>query len=996
MALQKRVVPVLLRGLDQRGPRQTAITGELENLRNMVIVKGNAGGYELVPRPGESAMSKTTDVGTITTGMRLGVLGTALVLFTGTACHRRALDGWHLVDSTAPVMGVDVVPVASDTVRAQSADSKYVNGYKVSAVIADETGSNFTLRVSVVDSTGASVITARNLDTGNLQSVRVEVSGTVAVVFWGNDTSLRAAKFDSAAPSTIGAPVDVSVTFVAPMFDVQRVPASGNIAVAYTIFGNQLTQSFVNPTTMAVSGTTSYPALTSLAPFAYLTNDFSTSVLYIAHVGASGLGVTTFLGSTLGALGSSIYDATITSAHNIAGNRAGAAVSVYFTTGAAAAYDFRIRVSTGGAAAEVIRSLHLASRVISENGTLYAMARYRGEGQGSYFLLDLVAKKSVGEAIPLKAYTGLTGASASYDQLPNLAAAATSSTWLTAGLMNVAMVVVDGIPTAYVGASTITWTFQDATVGRPVELGGVLHVPGALPFTYDGNALVESGFPIGPEQGSLTPAVGGAMSAGHSYAYAYVFGATDAAGNLVRSKPTAEFNVTLGAADTMVTHSIPSLRLTRKALVFVEVYRRNLTANEVILRKVTSSASPTFNNTAADRVTFVDQVSDVTAASGEPIYTEGLVLENIAPPPCRTMAVHRGRLLVGGIAGDPAAIWTSKDVIPGFGVAFSDALVSRLSTAEAITALGSVDSYAVACTGVGNGSTWASSNDFPDDTAAGGVLKFEHMSGSVGCTSPMLMARTDDGLHVWSGTQGSTQSGLKGPYLITRGMSFEQVGAAAEDDAVLMTPAAVLAVPTRNQVRFLGSSSDVAATVGVALVRENFFKTWARWDYTQRLSAVVDAVVWQGAAAVLTSDGTVYTETLTDTVIDDLGVPASVPHRFDLAAFNFGGVAGYSRIRLGQLTGTVKGAAAVFTLSVVQTADGVAMAAKTRVITGQADGSALDVEFDPGNAGKCSAYALRISDSGNSANAAFTLAAVTMEVGIKPGLSRLPVSRRMT
>lgn len=1006
MSLDKRVVPVLIRGLDQRGPKQTAIIGEFENIRNMVIIKGNEGGYELVPRPGTSALSKTADVGSITTGMRLATLGSALVLLTGTSCYRKAIDGWHRVDATAPVVGVTTEPTGANSLSWDSSDAVYVNGYTVAAEVVQATVTTKSVVVKVTDANGAPVLRS-TLETGDLGGVRMVVSGGLAVIFWRLTTgtgNIRAAKFDSAAPSTVGAPINITATMsllLSPVVDVQRTPA-GDIAIAFNNTGGQLRQRLLTPSTMTLGPQVDYPGVVD-SFFGYLTNNFSSNVLYLAHVSANGLQVSTFDSVTLALGATTTYDASITAdVEGISGYRAGAAVSVYVSmTGTGRVYDPQIRLSTGGAATTVMRSVGLASRVLSANGTLYALVQYRSAAtfalptfavKGTCFLVDLLTQKAIGEALPDKAASPVR-----FGNLPNLATAQNSNTWMTSSSQVLSFSTQGASIALYTGSAVIRFTYQDATVGKPVELNGVLHVPGSLPYIYDGATLTESGFPIGPEpSATATPAPGGGMTSGHIYAYSHVLEWPDAAGNLYRSVPTAEFQVVMGAADTQVTHSIPSLRLTRKTGVVIATYRRNLTANETIPRRVSSSTAPTFNDPTADRVTFVDQVSDLTAASGEPLYTEGEILENLAPPPCRSMAVHRGRLLVAGIAGDQAAIWFSKDVVPGFGVAFSDALVSRLSTSEAVTAIGSMDSYAVACTGVNAGSTWSSSNDYPDDTGNGGVLKFEHQSGSVGCPSPMLMARTDDGLVVWAGTEGSTQSGLKGPYLITRGLSFEQVGTAIEDDAKLMTPAVVLGIPSRNQARFYGSSSDVAATVGVALVRESFFKTWARWDYTQQPAAVVDATVWQGGAAVLTSDGTVYTETLGDTVFDDLGVPASVPHRLDVLAFNFSGVAGYSRVYLGQLTGKVKGAGATFTMSVVQTADGAAMAAKTRQITGQAADSALDLEWDPGPNGKCSAYALRISDSGNTANAAWSLAAITMVVGTKAGANKLAPARRMT
>ena len=39
---------------------------------------------------------------------------------------------------------------------------------------------------------------------------------------------------------------------------------------------------------------------------------------------------------------------------------------------------------------------------------------------------------------------------------------------------------------ATTGAGAITVVMSDSTVGRPVELNGTLHIPGAMPLLYDG------------------------------------------------------------------------------------------------------------------------------------------------------------------------------------------------------------------------------------------------------------------------------------------------------------------------------------------------------------------------------------------------------------------------------------------------------------------------------------------------------------------------------
>jgi hypothetical protein len=964
--------PLLIRGVNQKSPRQIGVEGELDLLQNMQIVKASSGdvGFELIPRNGSANLPRTADVGSIITGMRLGTLGSGLVLLTGLSCYRKAIDQWHRVSATAPTVGVDTKAITADTLRATACDQVYANGYTVAATTSlDATGGNFSVHATVRDSNGNKVIDS-NLETGVVGPVKlVVVTGNVVLAFWvASPGTIRAAKFNTGAPSAFSAPVNVVVASTATPFDVQVVPASGNIAVIYVTGGGAVAQLLFTPGTMTSGAATTY-GFAVPDVFLYMTNDYATNTIYLAHIDSvNGVRETTFDGTTLVLGATTVFDAASTQATNVAGKRAAAARAIYFTVGTGPVYDHQIKVTTGAAATTVMRSVELASRVLVANGTLYALAKYRGTNQGTYYLLDLLAKVSIGEALPDVAFIGATS-------LPNLAVAATSNTWLTSGLKNLSVTTQNGAFLAYVGSSSISFTFQDSTVGKPVELNSGLHIPGAQPYYYDGSTLTEHGFPIVPEQSDApVPAAGGSMTPASVYTYRYVYEWVDAVGNLWRSAPSiVPQSVSLGATDTRVTLSLPTLRVTRKTNVSIAVYRTLANGDGTVYFKVSTATAPVINDPTIDRMAFVDTVSDVIAASGEPIYTTGSVLENIAIPPCRTMSVHRGRLLVAAVAGDVDAVWFSKDVVPGFAVEFSDFLVSRITSVEPITAVGSRDSYAIACTAT---QSWSSANEYPDDTGAGGVLIFQQQSNTTGCATIGMMAGNDQGAITYAGT--------KGIWRMSRGLSWDYVGAAVDDDIVGFNPVAILSVPGQNQMRVVGGGAS-------ALVYEALWGQWAKWSYTQAPAAFVDAVMWNGSVAYLCSNGTVVVEDTT--TFDDNGVSASVAHVVTFSDVNLYGVAGFGRLYITQLTGRVVGDGNGFTLTAAQNFDGTAGPSKALAMGANA---ALNFEVDPGTFGKSSSYALTISDSGNGPNSAFTIAAITALIGMKKGLNKLPPARRAT
>jgi hypothetical protein len=124
----------------------------------------------------------------------------------------------------------------------------------------------------------------------------------------------------------------------------------------------------------------------------------------------------------------------------------------------------------------------------------------------------------------------------------------------------------------------------------------------------------------------------GEMSDG-SYSYVAVYKWTDNTGRDHRSTPTPvalEVDLTASTDVQAVKLQVPTLRVTNKENVVIEIYRTE--DDGVEFYKVTTDASPLENDTTVDSVTFVDTVSDEDLISRELLYTTGGVLENISAP----------------------------------------------------------------------------------------------------------------------------------------------------------------------------------------------------------------------------------------------------------------------------------------------------------------------------------------------------------------------------
>lgn len=1010
--LQRQIVPVLLKGLDQLAPRQTGIMSGLDALLNMYAQQGEQAGYEFVPRPGTTTITKPVNP---SAAYRIATLGGQLLMFTDFGAFRRATDGWHGVDGNGgsstgnPFTSQTTKPMFCEATAATSCDSVYVGGYTVRAV-SDGT----VLNVSVVDANGdaldspfVSVVGGATLRvTGNGPSfprcIAAQNGGSVLVAWFNTATNTIEGNRYTLGGSFSGTNTiiasAVSVGF-SPPFDVQAVGTGNNVAVLWNDNAtSNLSQLLLNMVSMTPGATTAYGAKgTNFVTKGYLANNFSTAVLFVAFISsATGLHVAQFDSTTLAAGTDTVYDAASTAGASITGYRSGTTTAVvYWTVKGTLPYDDQIKTSNGAAATLFLHGRAVASRTTILNASNiqppFMLTKYRGVGQVTYFMvngggIDIArSMPDVGGADPANTLVGLLS-------LPNLSVGASANSYVTSALSSTAIQTGASGLFSNTGASTITVTVDDITVGAPVELNQSLHFPGALPMVYDGSIITVEGFPLAPEQSdAYVLAGGGSLTASSTYTYRYVYEWTDNNSNLYQSAPNLiAQQAVLGVGQTKVTHALPNVLPSTTVLrnVYIAVYRTVANGDGSVYYRVGSVLVLGIGS----RATFVDTMSDTTLVGQAPLYTNGVILENLAPPPCMTMVAHRGRLLAGGIDGDPTAIWQSKQVTPGFGVSFNDGLVSRLGgSTDPITALGSMDSYAAAFTA---STTWSSSDDYPDDTGAPGMLRFSQSSSTNGCAGARLIARADDGLTCWQAKTAVVGGPGPGPWRLSRGLAWEWIGQAAQlDSAAFTTLRTIFAVPGLNQMRIVGQTATVNGNV---LVRETTFETWATWTYLVSTPTIVDAITWRGVPVYLTSTGNILLESAA--VYSDNAT--AIAHSLTFSPFNFAGVAGYQRIYVGQPTGRILGTAGAgqsLRLDITQIPDGVAMTPKSLTLTPDANALFGGVEFDPGPNGKCSAYQVTISNiagAPNNAGCAWTLAALTMEVGIKPNVNRLPPANR--
>lgn len=440
------------------------------------------------------------------------------------------------------------------------------------------------------------------------------------------------------------------------------------------------------------------------------------------------------------------------------------------------------------------------------------------------------------------------------------------------------------------GAAEATLDFTSANRFQGSELEDTLHVAGGFLSAYDGQGFVEHGFFLFPEGSTTTPATSGGSMADGTYSYKVSYEWTDNQGNLHRSAPSPAVSAVVsgGGGSGKVTVTVPSLRITAKTSPRgeVELVLWRTQAGGTIYQRAGSLTSRAYNDTATNTVAVVDTISDTTLQAREYLYTEGGVLDNNCPPPASLVSASKTRLFLVD-AQDPTAVWFSKEISRGEGVAFSEFLKVRCpAEGGAITAIAVVDDKVVLFK---KDSIFAFAGSGPNDLGAGTQFPIpDKVSSDVGCATPASITECDDGLLFKSN---------KGIYQITRGLELRYTGEDVEGSNSLTTNSGVL-LGTVNEVRFTASD-------GATLVYHYLRKQWGTFTGAFTQKSAVSAALWDGTYAWLASDGSVYTERGDSGRFRDDATRYSL--KIQTAWISLAGLQGYQRVKRALLIGNKTG-----------------------------------------------------------------------------------------
>lgn len=527
------------------------------------------------------------------------------------------------------------------------------------------------------------------------------------------------------------------------------------------------------------------------------------------------------------------------------------------------------------------------------------------------------------------------------------------------------------------------------------ELGESLVLGGGFLSQYDGVGPVELGFFLWPDECTVALGGSGGLSAG-AYQWVAVYEWTDNAGLVHRSAASlpAQATATAGQAATLTVSTLPLTRKQARSPVQIVLYRT--LANGTVFYRASSLTAPDQNVTATYLQTVTDTVDDTTLAKRPFLYSTGGVVENVPPGAVDGLAVHRGRLWCVD-ATNRLRLWFSRQVQAGAPVEMSDVLYFDVDARGGdVVALASLDDKLIVfkktqifmVSGQGPDAT-GSQNDFSDS-----VL----VTTDVGCLDARSVVTTPAGLIFQS---------AKGLYLLDRSLAVSYVGADVEAYNGATVESSQL-IPTANQVRFVLST-------GVALVYDYLVGQWS--VFTNH--PAVDSVVWLGTFCWLRSDGVAMRED--STRFDDDGHFVSL--RFTTGWLSFSADAGaYVAATGNRAPATLQSYQRARRLLVLGEYEG-SHRLRVRVAYDYDNAPMQDVTITPaepptygegptygdetpfGGAWqlyqwrvdlarqKCQAVQVTISDerSDNVGSEGVRLSALAVELGLKPGTTRVPV-----
>jgi len=879
MALQKMPLAIqFAEGVDTKtDAKQVAVT-KLLDLQNCVFTKNST----LSKRNGYRALGKLVDgVGTpYANPMGIAKRGTELMLFANAHgySYRPSSDTWDDQGAVSSVVATGS-PVAR-TGTAQTVADVAINGGIEVVAWEDSRGGVWC---SVIEQVSQRILLVPTQLDASGQFPRVVAVGNVLHVLWLNGNLLWLSIVNPAAPESASAPMlltsDVSTSYdVCPTFTLAY--ASGPALIAWgsaTNGGYRL--GYIDASGVLGSPITGLPSVGTIAT----TNPVGAIACSYCPVGGTGIivayGYTGGVGSTNARyqfhVGTNLSDVTGHSGTLSTGITAAVPINLTVEFSSTTTVWWAVErtgstldahlvqsgsVTTGGTvtASTSVRGHVLGSRAFYDAGDVYCAITH----PVLYFPYVAIVQLSASMRAQARLLPGASTGAPVRAQLPAcvpLGGGPTSRQHLLALGYRIQLSGTSGTQFGEAGIQAFTLDFDHDDAYRYTELGGATYLSGALIQHYDGDRWAESDFHCAPDTTSGTietsQTTGGGLTTTNAYNYKLVYEEIDGQGLIHPGAVSVATMITLSGSNDAVVLTIPTYRLTSKRRVRVSVFRSlgNATGDPQAIEFFrVSSVDPTtagspngylLNDPTVDSVSFTDNMSDATAKTLEPLYTNGGVLAN-------DPIASGGEVIAGG---KYRLFWT--DPLDGDLVNYSKQLADSDTAAEMspllsqrldpfggdIVAIALMDDNVVVFKET---AIYAFGGPGPDAdggaTTSDAFTPAQLLTSDVGCKSRSSVCQMPLGVVFQSD---------KGIYLLGRDLSVRRIGDPVfAYNSQTITRSTLL--PDRPHVVFLTDS-------GWTLLYDYDRNAWSKFSNHEGH----DAVVVAGTYYYLRADGRVFAET---------------------------------------------------------------------------------------------------------------------------------------
>lgn len=884
--LSKKLIPLAFgQGLDTKRDKKQQLYGTLRKAENVVFETLDSArkrnGYDAIP------LLRITNNASVTAEY-LAAFRNELLAFTNTTLYSYS-SGLGKLQERGSVYSVFPTnyPVVNNGFDNIQVDMLIVGDLRI---FAYQNKSTSEIRYCVQDALNQTMLVSDELVAAGGIKPRLSYINDKVFIFYASGTNVYYRTFTLSNPLVL----QPQATFVSNLQSVNSVfevvltgsvitIAYGSQDATYRLYINTITYNGVSGTAKKI---TEAVALTAIEMFidtgsrlivAYSTGTVVKYLMYnSALVPLPGFASPVTVESGLSAVANIMVAEIQPNSYNI-----------YYSISAASAYNYYVRynsVDNAGSvdtAAVFLRSVSLASKSFIVDGNSYFIVSYESLTQPTYFVINTDG------VIVTKISSGVSGGHVQSSVLPDVQVSGTVATVAT--LYKTKLVADNGDFYSLNGVQTTVMEFADVNRFQNSTLNNNMVIGGGVVQMYDGDVVSEHGFNVYPEKPVFVTFGGtpnnnsgvGAILPG-TYYYSAVYKWTDQYGQEHRSAPSEELAVTIAAPNNAITINVPSLRLTQKADVTIELYRTEGSLSGTVLYLVNDATAPLKNNPAADTVQFIDGLPDYTGvlpnetlvlANRRTLYTTGGVLDNIAPPSAKLVATHTAsqRIFLAGLE-QPNELLYSKIAFPGQPVEFNDALRIVVDPIGGkIAAIASMDEKLIIFK---EDATMFIAGGGPNNLGQqDSFTRPERVSIDIGCIEPKSIVLTPDGLMFKS---------RKGIFLLSRVLEMSYIGAPVEEfNSLTITSAKV--VGELNQVRFTTIDGDT-------LVYNYVFKLWSTFTNHKARAAEVIGNDYYYLRQI--ENGVLYKENRTS--YSDAGT--SIKMRLEIGWISFAILQGYTRI----------------------------------------------------------------------------------------------------